>query len=294
MRIAAIDIGGTAIKFGIADEHGTLTDTGERPTEAKSGGGEGVMQKVMEILESFAPFDRVGISTGGVVNADDGSIFYANENIPGYTGIRLKDTIQKTYPVPVAVLNDVHAAAVGEAQFGAGRGVSDFLCLTYGTGVGGAIFTNGKLLTGRHGAAGHLGHIVIHTDGKPCGCGGKGCYESYASVTALCALVRERTGESLNGRQIFARLSEPVLSQAVSDWTDEVVTSLVSLIQAFDPERVILGGGIFSEDRLMTELLARAYARMMPIFRDVSIVRAALSNNAGLLGAAYTAASLTE
>ena len=188
----------------------------------------------------------------------------------------------------------MHAAAVGEAQFGAGRGVSDFLCLTYGTGVGGAIFTNGKLLTGRHGAAGHLGHIVIHTDGKPCGCGGKGCYESYASVTALCALVRERTGESLNGRQIFARLSEPVLSQAVSDWTDEVVTGLVSLIQAFDPERVILGGGIFSEDRLMAELLARAYARMMPIFRDVSIVRAALSNNAGLLGAAYTAASLTE
>lgn len=294
MRIAAIDIGGTAIKFGIADEHGNLSDTGERPTEAKTGGGAGVMQKVMEILKAFAPFDRVGISTGGVVNTNDGSIFYANENIPGYTGIRLKDTVQKAYPVPVAVLNDVHAAAVGEAQFGAGRGVSDFLCLTYGTGVGGAIFTNGKLLTGKHGAAGHLGHIVIHTDGKPCGCGGRGCYESYASVTALCALVKERTGETLNGRQIFARLSEPALAQAVSDWTDEVVTGLISLIQAFDTERVILGGGIFSEDRLMKELLARVNDRMMPIFRDVSIVRAALSNNAGLLGAAYTAAFLTE
>lgn len=290
MRIAAIDIGGTAIKFGIVDENGILTEAGERPTEARQGGGAGIIQKVLEILSALAPFDRIGISTCGVVSHTDGSIFFANENVPGYTGTPLKKLVREVYPVPTAVLNDVYAAAVGEAQFGAGRGVDDFLCLTYGTGIGGAIFSGGKLLTGRHDAAGLLGHIVIHAnDGKPCGCGGRGCYESYGSVTALCTLVKERTGENLNGRQIFARLDEPVLIQAVSDWTDEVATGLISLIQAFDPERVILGGGIFSESILMTELTARVKARLMPIYRDVSIVRAALGNNAGLSGAAYTA-----
>lgn len=289
MRIAAIDIGGTAIKYGLSDEFGNITNTGERPTEAKIGGGQGVMDKVMEILASLAPFDRVGVSTGGVVNVKEGSIHYANENIPGYTGIRIKDNIQAVYPVPVAVLNDVHAAAVGEAIYGAGRGVDNFLCLTYGTGVGGAIYADGKLLTGRCGAAGHLGHIIIHSDnGKPCGCGNFGCYESYASVTALCALMKERTGETLNGRQIFARLDEPVIAKGLSDWIDEIVLGLVSLIQAFDPECVIMGGGIFSEELLMGEIRKRVDAKVMPILRGVKLVRAELSNNAGMLGAVHT------
>ena len=290
MRIAAIDIGGTAIKFGAADGCGNVAELGECPTEAKRDGGQGVVRKVLDILSSLAPFDRVGISTGGVVNAADGSIFYANENIPGYTGTQLRTLVQEQYPVPVAGLNNVHAAAWGPAQSGAGRGASGVRWLTSVAGVGGAVFAHGGLVTGKHGASGHLGHIIIHDGGKLCGCGGHGCYEAYASVTALCALVQERVGETLDGRQIFARMDgEPELAHAVSDWTDEVVTGLVSLIQAFDPERVILGGGIFNESRLMEDLLIRLRGRVMPLFRDIQVVRAALGNRAGLLGAAYAA-----
>ena len=115
-----------------------------------------------------------------------------------------------------------------------------------------------------------------------------GSMKLHASVTALCALMKERTGETLNGRQIFARLDEPVIAKGLSDWIDEIVLGLVSLIQAFDPECVIMGGGIFSEELLMGEIRKRVDANVMPILRGLKLVRAELSNNAGMLGAVHT------
>ena len=139
MKILAIDIGGTAIKYGVVNEDFTIESSFEVPTEASLGGPH-LMNKIMTFVGEFADrVDCVGISTAGQVNSELGKIIFASENIPNYTGIEIKKTIQKKFNLPVKVENDVNAAATAEAHFGSGRGYRDFLCLTYGTGVGGAL-----------------------------------------------------------------------------------------------------------------------------------------------------------
>ena len=155
MAIMVLDIGGTAIKSGLYID-GELTDIRETPTEAQKGKAH-VVNRAKEIITDYqqhSAFERIGISTAGQVDPVRGEIIYANENIPGYTGTKLKEIMEQQFHVPACVENDVNAAAIGESVFGAGKGYKEFVCLTYGTGVGGAIFTNGKLYTGSSFSAG--------------------------------------------------------------------------------------------------------------------------------------------
>ena len=142
MRIAVVDVGGTSIKSGMWED-GTIKDVRETDTNAKLGGVH-VMQTVIGILKGYEDFQAVGISTAGQVDTEKGMILYANENIPGYTGTKIRENIESVFHVPAAVRNDVNSAAAGEAFCGAGREQKDFLCLTYGTGVGGAIVIDGE------------------------------------------------------------------------------------------------------------------------------------------------------
>lgn len=165
MAIMVLDIGGTAIKSGLYID-GELTDIRETPTEAQKG-KEHVVNRAKEIITDYqqhSAFERIGISTAGQVDPVRGEILYANENIPGYTGTKLKEIMEQQFHVPACVENDVNAAAIGEFVFGAGKGFKEFVCLTYGTGVGGAIFTNGKLYTGSSFSAGEFGAIVTHPE----------------------------------------------------------------------------------------------------------------------------------
>lgn len=162
--VAALDIGGTSIKSGLWD--GTrLLRTAEQDTNAKNGGAY-VMERAIEILKSYQPFDAIGISTAGQVDSVRGCIRYANENIPGYTGMEVRRILEEEFHVPVAVENDVNAAAAGEAAFGAGKEEKDFLCITYGTGVGGAIVINGSVYTGSAFSAGEFGGILVHPEAR--------------------------------------------------------------------------------------------------------------------------------
>ena len=140
MKILVFDIGGTAIKYGICQD-GHLMETSECPTEAYKGGPH-ILETICTLAEQSLPFDAIGISTAGQVNPEEGYIIYANSNIPDYTGTQFQKILQERFHVPVAVENDVNSAALGEAIFGAGKGKDSFLCLTYGTGVGGAIIEN--------------------------------------------------------------------------------------------------------------------------------------------------------
>ena len=147
MKILAIDIGGTAIKYGITDENFNVCEFYEIPSEAKLG-GDHLMLKVLSIVGTYyGGVDCVGISTAGQVNSEEGRIIFANESIPHYTGTEIKKMITEKYDIPVVVENDVNSAATAEAMFGSGKGSNDFLCLTYGTGVGGAVWLGGPSLT---------------------------------------------------------------------------------------------------------------------------------------------------
>lgn len=290
MKIAALDIGGTSIKAGIWED-GILKDIKEYDTNAKAG-GRAVIEKAITILREYEGFDRIGISTAGQVNSKEGSIRYANENIPGYTGMRVKSILEEAFHVPVAVENDVNAAAIGEAAYGAGKEFEDFLCLTYGTGVGGAIVINKKIYTGAEFSAGEFGGILIHPEARKEGDYFSGCYERYASTTALVKRARSYDSSLTNGRKIFERLDEAPIKEIVDEWIREIMYGLISLIHIFNPSCIVLGGGVMGQTYVVEKLEQMLYTNIMPSFRKVVLRKAELGNTAGLLGAVSLASEM--
>lgn len=293
MRILTFDIGGTDIKYGICDENFNLLETHKIPTDAKKG-GQILIQKVIGIIEQYENIDRVAISTAGQVDSETGIVVYSTDNIPYYTGMMVKKVIENKTGILTYVENDVNAAALGEAQFGAAMGHSDFICLTYGTGIGGAIYLNNKLYKGCGSSAGELGHIITHAGGKQCNCGGEGCYECYASAKALTNAVKKVTGEDLNGFEIFSKenFERPEIRFEIDKWIDEIITGLINIIYTFNPPLIVLGGGIMNEKYIIDLIDRKIYNRLMDNFRSVNIVKTQLGNKAGMLGAAYMASKL--
>lgn len=288
MSTMTLDIGGTAIKSGIFQD-GVLSDIRETPTEAKKGGSH-VVERAIKIISDYQKtydFEQIGISTAGQVNPVKGNIIYANSNIPGYTGTMLKDTMEETFGLKTFVENDVNSAAIGEAAFGSGKNQDNFVCLTYGTGVGGAIFTNGRLYSGSSFSAGEFGAIVTHPKNRdPEEDMFSGCYERYASVTALVQNAMRMDASLSNGRLIFERLEEPAVRAIVDDWIMEIVYGLTSVIHILNPSCVILGGGIMEQPFMLTQVQKKLHENIMPSFRHVEIKKAELGNRAGMLGAA--------
>lgn len=289
-KIAALDIGGTSIKSGVWVNK-SIQEIRERDTNAKNGGGY-VMERAKEILHSYSGFDAIGISTAGQVDSIKGRIRYANENIPGYTGMQVKEILEKEFSVPVAVENDVNAAAIGEAKFGAGKDQKDFLCITYGTGVGGAIVMDGRVYTGSAFSAGEFGGIIVHPEARKPGEPFSGCYEKYASTTALVRMAREYDKTLDSGRKIFSRIDEPEIQALVSRWIDEIVYGLVSVIHIFNPSCIVMGGGVMAQPYIIQQVKEKTQAQIMDSFRNVKLRQAELGNQAGLLGAAFLASEL--
>lgn len=287
MRILCADIGGTSIKLGIVSENGEIEGFTEVPTEGKKGGPK-VMENLISGLEAFEGYEAIGISTAGQVDRDNGSIIYANDNIPGYTGTKVKDILEKRFKRPVEVENDVNCAALGEGWLGAGKGLSDYLCLTYGTGIGGAIILGGKLYRGIGGSAGEFGHMILHPGGRECSCGKKGCYEAYASARLLVEMAAKADPTVTNGRELFKRISDgdEKMAEVLDEWSGEAATGLSSLVHIFNPQALILGGGILEQDAAAASLEKKARELIMDSFQNVRFLKAALGNKAGLYGAA--------
>lgn len=293
MKILAFDIGGTNIKYAVCNERFELGELQSIPTQAAKG-GQHIINTVIEIIASYDDIDRVAISTAGQVDSENGIVVYSSDNIPYYTGMLVKKIVETKTGIPTIVENDVNAAALGEAIFGAAKGYSDFVCLTFGTGIGGAIYVNNSLYKGSNSSAGEFGHIITHAGGRPCPCGGEGCYEQYASAKALTQAVEKVTGEEMNGFQIFSKnsLLDPEIRHVVDTWIDEIIIGLKSIIYTFNPQLLVLGGGIMSEEYIIELIDRKIYKELMETFRSVKIVNTELGNNAALLGAAYKAAKI--
>lgn len=293
MKIAALDIGGTSIKAAEYN-NGVLSEVKEFETHAERGGAH-VIEKALEITGSFRGIDCIGISTAGQVDSQKGVIRYANENIPGYTGMKVKEIFEKEFKVPAAVENDVNAAALGEAWFGAGREEKDFLCLTYGTGVGGAVVIDREIYRGSSFSAGEFGAMIVRAgERRPGEDIFSGCYERYASATALVRKGAELDPALDSGRKIFARLEEEKVKSVVDAWILEVVYGLSTLIHIFNPSCVILGGGVMSQKYILDKIREILYNHIMKSYHNVVVKQAALENKAGILGAVKIAEKVWE
>lgn len=288
MRILCFDIGGTLIKSAIYDELAGLTNFKEH--EYPLIGKDGIL-KVIDDCALSNEFDGIGISTAGLVDSERGHIMFCSDSIPNYTGTKLKDILEEKYNKPAFVVNDVNSAALGEAHFGSGADYNDFICLTYGTGVGGAIVINKQVYEGSNGLAGEIGHIVSHPNGVKCVCGLNGCYNHYASTTNLVNMCKDIDNNISNGRDVFEEFNKgnEYIKQAIDGWIDEIIYGLVSIVHIFNPPALILGGGIMSQTYIIDEIDKKLKNSIMQNYRDLVVLPAKLGNTAGLMGAAHNA-----
>jgi len=308
----AVDFGGTNIRVAAVDEQGTIHKRIKRPALAQQG-KKAVSKNLFSAIEAMyqtLPKDNlkgVGLGIAGAIDMKKGTITQS-PNLPGCDNFPIRDELQTGFlkHVPVIVENDANAAALGERWKGAGMGINDLLCLTLGTGIGGGIILNGKLVHGADGMAGELGHITVVPNGPRCTCGNDGCLEALASATAITReAIKAAAGHpesDLNagsGGSAEGITAEMVYRSAASG--DRVSRNIYyvmgrylgigidSLLNIFNPDKVVIGGGVSGAWEMFSpsmeeEIEKRAFR--IPAQR-ARVVPAACGDDAGLLGAAY-------
>lgn len=311
MARIGIDIGGTFLKAGVVTDDGQVVTTASRPTDAGRP-ADAVIADIAAVTReaadaaglSMADVELVGAGCPGTCNRQTGIVEYAN-NL-NFVNVPLGEKLHTLLKLPVYVENDANAAVLGEHIAGAARGADDCACITLGTGVGGGVMVNGRLLSGVNFSGGELGHMVICVDGEPCTCGRNGCWESYASVSALIrqtkaamqqhpesALWRQAPSlDRVDGRTSFdaMRQGDPVAADVVARYLRFVAAGLINIINIFQPEVLCIGGAISKEgDTLMEPIRQQVkeerYSRYAD--RQTRLCVAKLGNRAGMIGAAF-------
>ena len=282
MNILAIDIGGTMIKYGLVSSDGEILSTDKIETEAEKG-LENILNKIDNIFKRYKENNPVGIAVSGTgqINGIIGKVIGGNPIIPNWIGTNLVKILEKKYNLPAVLENDVNCVALGEKWIGAGKDLSNFICLTIGTGIGGGIILNNQLFRGENFVAGEFGHILIK----------KGEFEQFASTTALIRLVKERTGKILNGKEIFDLEKKEIVEyqEVISEWIENLTDGLSSIIYCFNPANIILGGGVIGQgEPLINRIKNSLFKKIGLQFKEkLNIIQAKLGNNAGMIGASY-------
>ena len=243
----------------------------------------------------------VGLSLASPVEPETG-VMHSPPNLPGWDGYSLKPLLEEALSLPVSAGNDATLAALAEHRYGAGRPYDHFVYLTLSTGIGGGLVLDGKLYAGSGGYGGEVGHLTIDRGGPPCGCGNTGCLEAFASGTAVARLARQRLaagepsphlGGEPDAEAVFAaaRQDDPLAAAVVREVGESLGVGIASLLNAFDPEAFVIGGGMSASlDLLLPAIQREAARRALPHGRrGVPIVTSELSDDAGLLGAAALA-----
>ena len=293
--ILSIDIGGTAVKMGLVDREGNIHARHEASV-CYDNYATPILTTVIREAKAFlarenAEIEGIGVSATGQVDDRIGAVIGTNGKIPGYEGSQIKRDMEAEFGVPAYALNDANAAALGESFIGGAKGLDNVIMVTIGTGVGGGIVLGGRIFGGTRGIAGEIGHFTLYQDGVPCPCGKIGCFESYAATSTLVRNAQAATGESeMNGRIVFRRAKDgdETMLRVLDAWIDDIAAGITGLVHIFNPQIVLIGGGVSAQEELLIEpLRKRVLATAMPRFAEgLRLERAVLSNDAGLIGAA--------
>lgn len=284
-QVIGIDLGGTAIKLGRFLQDGTCLETISLPTPQPAN-PQSVVKAIAQGVQQLN-LNRTCKAIGlGMPGPTDKARRIARKsiNLPGWDDVPLADWLESQTGLPTLLENDANCAAIGEAWLGAGRAFTDFILLTLGTGVGGGIFLDGKLFTGRDGAAGELGLITLNPDGYPCRSGNQGSLEQYASIGSI----QRRTGQE---PATMGRLAQAKDLAALEFWQDYgrvLGAGLASLVYVLTPEAIIIGGGVSAScEFFLPSTLAEIKRRVVSPSRvGLQVLPAQLGNQAGMLGAA--------
>ncbi|MEK3888619.1 ROK family protein [Bacillus sp. FSL K6-3431] len=292
---ACFDIGGTFIKYGVVTEEGDIFLTGkiETPLENAAVSIPEMIDEKLQFFKQHYSIKNIGISSCGLVDNAAGKVLFSS-NIKGYSGLRIADILEAKTGLPVAVENDVRSACLGEMWLGAARGKQEVVLLTLGTGIGGASVINGKLMRGSGNLAGELGHMSIVHNGESCPCGGAGCLERYASTSALVRFYKSLSGHELRGKEIMdlVHKNDLMALEAYHIFLDYLATGLVNIAHLYNPEIIIIGGGITEQGEIFLKDMQEKYdEKVMDVYKQsTQLVLAQLHNDAALCGA-YAAAN---
>lgn len=282
-NVMGVDIGGTKIRMGIIGRNGQII--AERQVATEFPLYPHLERHVQSFLKEHPDVSAIGIGTHGFVDPKGGSIVFAGDMLPGWTGTEVKAQLETATGKQVEVENDANCAALAEATFGAAKGLSRVVCITLGTGLGGGIIWDGKLLSGGpHGGAAELGHIILYPNGKRCACGRLGCAEQYVSGTALKRRIQE-AALSYSPPELFERAAENARArEVISEFTEDLAIYISSLQAIFDMDMLIIGGGVSeSADAWMGELRRQLDKVLL---NPLAVEIAQFENDAGMLGAA--------
>ncbi|HBS92359.1 MAG TPA: ROK family protein [Erysipelotrichaceae bacterium] len=293
----AVDIGGTEAKLGIIDSRGKIHskmsvavsfDQYETPiidTVIKG------VEQLIEIQGVKRNYSGIAVSAAGQIDVTLGKVIGTNGHIKNYEGTNIKQRLEEKFGIPVTVINDANAMVLGECWKGSAKSFTHVLGVTIGTGVGGGVVIDGHLLQGHRGIAGEIGHFPINYDGTLCSCGNIGCFETVASMNALIERVKKLQVFPMpfNGRDIFNHLVVDEIANEVDQWIADMSAGLVGLIHIFNPQIVVIGGGVsYQKTHFLDPLRNKVLEKVMPCFGEQLVIEAATcGNDAGMLGALY-------
>lgn len=306
-QAVGVDIGGTKIHIGITDRSGnvaaelTVPSLGmERRVIGQVIAGIRNVMKLAEDRGEPLNLQGIGVGSAGQIDFASGTVHYANDLLPGYTGTPIRELLEREFSLPVYVDNDVNVLALAEKRFGSGRHSKHMVCIALGTGVGGALLSEGKLVRGAFGGAGEFGHMTVDFRGPRCICGNLGCLELYASGTSIARRMnerlkmRERVGADAptvpDAREVFARWrqGDETAEQVIDEAVAALSSAIASLIHIVNPDTIVIGGGVAeSGEAFFAKIRNEVKRRAMPsMYRNVRIEGASSGSRSGMLGAA--------
>lgn len=297
-RVVGVDVGGTRLSVGLVSEAGDLTALRREPTP-RDAGAEGTLPRLEALVEQTLAeagareVAAIGIGFGGPVDHATGAIRLSH-HASGWEGVKLADILAERFGLPATLENDANAAGLGEALFGAGRGLADILYVNIGTGVGGAVIIAGRVHHGAHSNAGELGHVVVDPAGPPCTCGKRGCVEALCSGDAIGRMAQERLGRAdITGRRVgeLAMQGDAVAREIVGRAAAWMGLALAAAVNLLDPAAVILGGGVPEMGETYLAPVREAFlAHVMDLpAQRTPLLPAQLGYDAGVIGAAAVA-----
>ncbi len=289
-----IDLGGTKIRAGLMQSDGSISNVSECKTLPHRG-PDAVIDDMVKLMQQIMNgIDRrdirgIGIGSPGPLNVSTG-IVESPPNLPGFEKVQLRSRIESVMQFPTYLDNDASVAALAEYRYGCGHGSNSMLYMTISTGIGGGVIEHGEIIRGRRGMSAEFGHVSIDAkNGKLCTCGNHGCLEALASGPAIAETASRVFSRSMTTQEVgqLAFDGDPLAQRILDDAFDALGAGLVNLVHAFDPERIVLGGGVTQIGPVMLDRVSSYVVNhVMPPYRDVSFHFAHLRQDVGVIGAA--------